>query len=64
MMDFLVAFQTRNRPPAIRIRSRQEKPFSQYWNTGIVSLTMMRRSRAVPGAITERGSPTRRAVSR
>ena len=36
----MVAFQTRNRPPAIRIRSRQEKPWPKAVNTGSVSCTM------------------------
>ena len=36
----LVAFQTRKRPPAIRIRSRQEKPCPKAVKTGWVSPTM------------------------
>jgi hypothetical protein len=36
----LVAFQTRNRPPAIRIRSRQEKPWPKAVKTGVVSWTI------------------------
>ena len=36
----LVAFQTRKRPPAIRIRSRQEKPCPKAVKSGLVSCTM------------------------
>ena len=35
-----VAFQTRNRPPAIRIRSRQEKPWPKAVKTGAVMPTI------------------------
>jgi hypothetical protein len=37
----LVAFQTRNSPPLIRIRSRQEKPWPNRVKIGVVSWTMM-----------------------
>ena len=36
----LVAFQTRNRPPAIRIRSRHEKAWPKAENTGAVMPTI------------------------
>ena len=36
----LVAFQIRNRPPAIRIRSRQEKPWPNAVKTGWVRPTI------------------------
>ena len=37
----LVAFHTRNRPPTIRIRSRQEKPWPKASNSGVVRRTMI-----------------------
>ena len=61
----LVAFQTRNRPPAIRIRSRQEKSWPKAEKTGAVIPTMkaMVASR-ISRMISAAPMPSRRARTR
>ena len=61
----LVAFQIRNRPPAIRIRSRQEKPWPKAVKTGAVRPTIQEivassSSRMISAA----PMPSRRALCR
>ncbi|CPN08941.1 Uncharacterised protein [Bordetella pertussis] len=59
----LVAFHTRNRPPATRMTSRHENPWPNSSNTGCVSCTM---NATVPSSASRRISampiPMRRAL--
>ena len=57
-----VAFQTRNRPPAMRIRSRQEKPWPKAVKIGAVSCTITAMVARSPSRRTRaRPMPIRRA---
>ena len=61
----LVAFHTRKRPPAIRIRSRQEKPWPKAVKTGWVSPTMKEIvASSTSRMISAAEMPRRRALTR
>ena len=61
----LVAFQTRNRPPAIRIRSRHEKPWPKAEKTGAVMPTIQEIVASRISRMTSAAEiPSRRACTR
>jgi hypothetical protein len=58
----VVAFQTRNRPPAIRMRSRHEKPWPNASKSGVVRRTMIAIvPRSASRRMSARAMPMRRA---